>query len=108
MPSLRKFCASDGCAMKNCQPIQIQPANKLLELIKKVKLLLEQVYNKTGLNFKRLPVKRFAASNEKSAAGFKINTKRITIVVCCKNVNASLICYKNQRSTCMDAYVFKD
>lgn len=44
----------------------------------------EQVYNmdKTGLNYRDLSDKTFAASNEKSAPGFKINKDRRTVAVC--------------------------
>lgn len=56
-------------------------ANNFIEKFESIiadrKLSPEQMYNidKTGLNFKLLPQKTSAMSNEKSAAGFKISKK---------------------------------
>lgn len=107
---------------------------KFQDMIKEEGLHPEQVYNmdETGLNFKRLPTKTFAASDEKSAPGFKMSKDRLTVAVCSnasgthklpllvigksekprafKNINMlSLpVCYKNQKSAWMDEYIFKD
>lgn len=94
----------------------------------------EQVYNmdETGLNFKLLPQKTFATSQEKSAPGFKTNKERLTVGVCSnasgthkiplfvigkskklralKNVNMSSlpVHYRAQKSAWMDSYLFTE
>ena len=44
----------------------------------------EQIYNcdETGLNFRMLPSKSLALSNEKAALGYKRSKERVTILAC--------------------------
>lgn len=105
---------------------------KFQEIVKENELLPCQVYNtdETGLNFKMLPSKTLAASNE-SVAGTKLIKDRITVTPCSnadgthklplfiigkskkprafKNINPSSlpVYYRNQKSAWMDCNLFK-
>lgn len=97
-------------------------------------LVREQVYNcdETGLNWKALPQKTLATVSEKSAAGFKVQKDRITVMVCAnasgnhrlpllvigkskkprafKNLNMAAFPanYCNQKSAWMSQIIFSD
>lgn len=105
---------------------------KFQEIVEENELLPCQVYNidETGLNFKMLPTKTLAASNE-SVVGTKLIKDRITVTPCSnadgthklplfvigkskkprafKNINLSSlpVYYRNQISSWMDCNLFK-
>ncbi|VEN43486.1 unnamed protein product [Callosobruchus maculatus] len=105
---------------------------KFQEIFKENEMLPCQVYNidETGLNFKMLPTKTLAASNE-SVTGTKLMKDRITVAPCSnadgthklplfvigkskkprafKNLNPSSlpVYYRNQKSAWMDCNLFK-
>lgn len=105
---------------------------KFQEIVEENELLPCQVYNidETGLNFKMLPTKTLAASNE-SVVGTKLIKDRITVTPCSnadgthklplfvigkskkprafKNINLSSlpVYYRNQKSAWMDCNLFK-
>lgn len=116
------------------QPAASDFSEKLKQIIERENLTPEQVYNidETGLNYKLLPKKTFASSQEKSASGFKVNKERITVALCSnasgthkmplfvigksakprafKNINHSTlpVYYRSQKSAWMDSYLFKE
>ncbi|XP_066137377.1 jerky protein homolog-like [Euwallacea fornicatus] len=75
----------------SAQPQLVQPfKEKLIKIIKELDLRMEQIYNadESGLYWKMLPEKTYAASYEKSAPGIKTEKQRITFLAC-TNANGS-------------------
>ncbi|XP_060845640.1 jerky protein homolog-like [Rhopalosiphum padi] len=107
-------------------------AMKFREIVEQYELLPCQVYNidETGLNYKMLPNKTLASSND-TVAGTKLIQDRLIIAPCSnadgthklplfvigkskkprafKNINLSSlpVYYRNQKSAWMDCYLFK-
>ncbi|XP_054256871.1 jerky protein homolog-like [Macrosteles quadrilineatus] len=107
---------------------------KFEQIIAENNLSPEQVYNidETGLYYKLLPRKTFAAATEMSAPGFKVSKDRITVALCSnasgthklplfvigksakprafKNLDVSKlpVYYRAQKSAWMDSYLFKE
>lgn len=75
----------------SAQPQLVQPfKEKLMKTITELDLRMEQIYNadESGLYWKMLPEKTYAASFEKSAPGRKPEKQRITFLAC-TNANGS-------------------
>ncbi|XP_066260464.1 jerky protein homolog-like [Euwallacea similis] len=108
LKEIENFVASDGWLQRfktrygirllsisgeklSAQPQLIQPfKEKWMKTIKELDLSMEQIYNadESGLYWKMLPEKTYAATFEKSAPGRKPEKQRITFLAC-TNANGS-------------------
>jgi len=123
-----------GEKLASDEPSAISFIGTFSEMIATNCLQKEQIYNldETGLNYKMLPTKTLARSEEKFAAGYKKSKERITIALCANaagthklplfvvgksakprafkhlNMNALPVHYRAQRSAWMDTKIFTE